>query len=278
MIRLVAEPLVDIFTIAVQAGEADSPLDSGHMIDMHLGAPVPADVRLDSRERRVMQTHGSFNVLPAGMTGRWRMAGPVEALVLRLPTALLRDTADAMGLPASASALEPAVYLRDPQIERISWVLQAEQADGYASGRLFVDGLAQALAARLLALQTRARLPAPRGGLPAWRLRRVVDYVEAHLDGALSLPELAEVAGYSVSHFKALFKQAVGAPVHRYVLERRVARAQLRLREGTQSLAAIALEAGFAHQSHMARSVRRVLGVSPSQLAARATSAGPRRR
>jgi AraC family transcriptional regulator len=43
--------------------------------------------------------------------------------------------------------------------------------------------------------------------------------------------------------------------------------------EGTQCLVEIALEAGFAHPSHMARCMRRVLGVSPSQLA----GARPRR-
>lgn len=266
------DSLIDIFTIAVPAGAADSPLDTGHMIDMHLGAPVEAAVRLDRRERRVMQTHGSFNVLPAGVTGQWRMAAPVEALVLRLPPTLVRDIADEMGVSA---ALAPAVYLRDPQIERLSWVLQAEHDDGYASGRLFLDGLATALAARLLALQSQAAPSPVHGGLPARCLRRVVEYVEAHLDRPLSLVELAEVAGYSVSHFKALFKAAVGAPVHRYVLERRVARVQQRLCEGSMSMAALAAETGFAHASHMARAVRRVLGVSPSQLA---RAGAPRRR
>ena len=42
--------------------------------------------------------------------------------------------------------------------------------------------------------------------LPAWRLRRVIEYVEAHLDEDLTLAELAGVAGFSVSHFKPLFK------------------------------------------------------------------------
>jgi AraC family transcriptional regulator len=63
-------------------------------------------------------------------------------------------------------------------------------------------------------------------------------------------------------------KQAVGVPVHRFVLERRVERARIRLLAGGQSLTEIALEAGFAHPSHMARCMRRVLGLTPSQLAA----------
>ena len=124
---------------------------------------------------------------------------------------------------------------------------------------------------RLLALQSPAKVLAAKHSraLPAWRLRRVIEYVEAHLDEELTLVELANVAGFSVSHFKPLFKQAVGVPVHRFVLERRVERARLRLMEGKQSRTNIALEAGFTHPSHMARSMRRVLGLSPSQIATR---------
>jgi AraC family transcriptional regulator len=99
-------------------------------------------------------------------------------------------------------------------------------------------------------------------------LRNVLDYIEAHLDEDLTLAELATVAGFSVSHFKSLFRHAVGQPVHRYVLERRVERARVLVLQGGRSMAEIALAAGFAHQSHMARCMRRALGMSPSQLAA----------
>jgi AraC family transcriptional regulator len=50
-------------------------------------------------------------------------------------------------------------------------------------------------------------------------------------------------------------------------MERRVERARLRLLEGKLSLTAIAAEAGFAHAGHMARCMRRAIGVSPSQIA-----------
>jgi AraC family transcriptional regulator len=134
---------------------------------------------------------------------------------------------------------------------------------------LFTDSLASALAARLLALQSRKQASdgKPARALPAWRLRRVLEYVEAHLDEDLSLAELAAVAGFSLSHFKPLFKQAVGMPVHRFVLERRVERARTLLLQGKKSMSDIALESGFSHPSHMARCMRRVLGLSPSQVA-----------
>ena len=262
-------PLLDVLTSPVPSGLFDSPLDDRHVLCLHLGEPVPVSYRAGNYERRGVRIHGQFCVVPARATTRWTLTRPARSLLLRLTPSLLLDTADAMGLGLHGAELAPSIHLRDPQIERIGWMMQAEDHDAYPGGRLFADSLASALAARLLALQSRLGAPASKPGraLPAWRLRHVIEYIEAHLDEDLTLAELASVAGFSLSHFKPLFKTAVGMPVHRFVLERRVERARMRLLEGGQNLTEIALEAGFAHPSHMARCMRRVLGLSPSQVA-----------
>lgn len=262
-------PLLDVLTSPVPCGLFDSPLDDRHVLCLHLGDPVPVSYRAGNYERQGIRIHGQFCVVPARATTRWTLTRPARSLLLRLTPSLVLDTADAMGLGSRDADLAPSIHLRDPQIERIGWMMQAEDHDAYPGGRLFADSLASALAARLLALQSRHGASASKPGraLPAWRLRHVIEYVEAHLDADLTLAELAGVAGFSLSHFKPLFKQAVGMPVHRFVLERRVERARTRLLEGGRSLTEIALEAGFAHPSHMARCMRRVLGLSPSQVA-----------
>ncbi|MGO1070656.1 helix-turn-helix domain-containing protein [Lysobacter sp. CA199] len=56
-------------------------------------------------------------------------------------------------------------------------------------------------------------------------------------------------------------------PAHRYVLERRVECARALLLRGRGNMGEIALEAGFPHASHMARCMRRVLGMTPAQVA-----------
>lgn len=260
-------PLLDVLTSPVPCGRFDSPLDDRHVLCLHLGDPVPVSYRAGNHERQGVRLHGQFCVVPAGASTRWTLTRPARSLLLRLTPSLLRDTADAMGLGSQQAGLASSIHIRDPQVERIGWMMQAEDHDAYPGGRLFADSLASALAARLLALQSRK--PAPPGGraLPAWRLRHVLEYIEANLDQDLTLAELAGVAGFSLSHFKPLFRQAVGMPAHRFVLERRVERARARLLEGAGSLTDIALETGFAHPSHMARCMRRVLGLSPSQVA-----------
>jgi AraC family transcriptional regulator len=257
-------PLLDVLTSPVPPGRFDSPVDERYVLCLHLGAPVPVSYRAGKAERQGVRLHGQFCVVPGGSSTRWTMSQQATSLLLRLTPAHLRATADDMGVSPSFD-LAPAIHIRDPQIERIGWMMQAEEHAAHPGGRLFADSLASALAVRLIALQSRAQ-PAPARALPAWRLRRVIEYVDAHLDQDLTLAELAAVAEFSPSHFKALFKQATGVPVHRFVLERRIERARLRLLEGRLSVTEIALETGFAHPSHMARWMRRLLGLGPSQI------------
>jgi AraC family transcriptional regulator len=261
-------PLLDVLTSPVPSGLFNSPLDERHVLCLHLGGPVPVSYRAGNHERQGVRIHGQFCVVPAGASTRWTVSRPAKSLLLRLTPSLLQETAEAMGLGSQGVELAPSIHIRDPQIERIGWMMQAEDQDAYPGGRIFADSLASALATRLLALQSRGRALPPRRGseLPARRLRHVIEYIEMHLDQDLTLGALAAVAGFSPSHFKSLFKQAVGLPVHRFVLERRIERARTRLVEGGKSMTEIALEAGFAHPSHMARSMRRVLGLGPSQI------------
>ncbi|WP_460712729.1 helix-turn-helix domain-containing protein [Lysobacter terrae] len=261
--------LLDVLVSPVPVGRFDSPVDQRHVLCLHLGEPVPVSYRAGHFERPGTRLHGQFCVVPAGCSTRWTLSKPAKSLLLRLAPELMRDTADAMRL--GPGDCDPAIHIRDAQIERIGWLMQTESRDDYPGGRLFADGLASALAARLLALQSSRTSLRPERvrTLPPRQLRRVIEYIEAHLDQDLSLAELAALTDYSVSHFKALFRNATGVPAHRFVMERRVERARLHLTEGGMSVTEIALATGFAHPSHMARCVRRMLGASPAQIASK---------
>ena len=253
-------------TLTFGAGAITPQPASHHTLDFHLGAAVRSSCRLDGRTQRRVQTEGDIDIIPAGVNGTWELDAPAAALLVLLPTSVLSSTAESLGL--NSMELRPALQVRDSGLTHLGLALRDEFAAGCPAGRTFVDSLAAALAVRLL--QGHAREPlltAPRGVLQPWRLRRVCDYIETHLEHELPLAELAAVAGFSVSHFKPLFKRATGMSVHQFVIERRVARARTLLVQGGSSLSDVALAAGFAHQSHMARWVKRVLGVTPARVA-----------
>jgi AraC-like DNA-binding protein len=97
---------------------------------------------------------------------------------------------------------------------------------------------------------------------PSW-LREVVDYTEAHHHEAISLMQIAQVAGLSRSNFSRQFRERTGSTYHRFLVEVRVERAKQALLSGADVTAA-AHEAGFSDASHLIRTFRSKTGMTPS--------------
>jgi AraC-like DNA-binding protein len=104
-----------------------------------------------------------------------------------------------------------------------------------------------------------------RGGLPPKALRRVRDYIDAHLEDSIGLKDLAEVAGLSMFHFARAFKQSQGMTPNCYLFQRRVERAQQLLADSDLPLSEIANATGFSDQSHFARRFRAHVGTTPAK-------------
>jgi AraC family transcriptional regulator len=164
-------------------------------------------------------------------------------------------------------AVERLVGLGDPLIDRFCTLGQEEFEKGGARGRLYVEALATALTMHLLGNYGSARGEArlPRRGLMPAQLRRVIDYMDAHLRDDVGLTELADVAGFSRHYFARSFRLATGMSPHQYLVERRVERACKLLCETVLSIGEVAAAVGFASQSHLTEHFRRVTGVTPAR-------------
>jgi AraC family transcriptional regulator len=173
-------------------------------------------------------------------------------------------------LPELAAAVPQFDFLfpfADPLLSRIVTTL-VQESEGAFADRILVESLGTALCIRI-AQRFIGHLPPPTSkGLSAERLRRVRDYIEAHLDDELSLTVLADIACLSPYHFSRSFKEAAGVGPQRYVIQRRLERAKTLLRRTCEPLAQIAQEAGFADQSHLTSIFRRELGVTPGRFRA----------
>jgi AraC family transcriptional regulator len=171
-------------------------------------------------------------------------------------------------LGAAASRFEFLPGLHDPLLSQIVTTLTEEIEDGFAD-RILIESLGTALCIRV-AQRFVGQLPLPTSnkGLSPERLRRVRDYVEAHLDEGLSLTVLADIACLSPYHFSRSFKESAGVGPQRYVMQRRLERAKTLLRRTREPLARIAQEAGFADQSHLNSIFRREMGLTPGRFRA----------
>ena len=113
-------------------------------------------------------------------------------------------------------------------------------------------------------IELRAAPEAPRrGGLPNWRAKRVLTYIETKLGSKIAIGEVADCVALSKSHFSRAFKQSLGFSLMTYVTSRRVERAKLMITSSQERLSDIALACGFADQSHLNRCFRRAVGISP---------------
>jgi len=246
-------------------GRVEIPKMPRHNLSMQVGAPIIATCRAEGSIDRRLQSPGDIDFVPAGCSAVWEDEGPTTFLSINIDQSLVASTAESMGLNPDRVSFEPELQIMDPKLQYVAWALKSELESRDPYDRIYAEGLGVALTTQLLRRFARIRR-VPARGLSRRQLRAVVDYVEQHLSSDLSLHELGGVAGVSASHFKSLFKDSTGLPPHKYVIRRRVERATHLLARGNPHLSEVALQAGFADQSHMARCMRRVLGVTPSTL------------
>ena len=209
---------------------------------------------------------GTTFILPRGTIDELRWGGPTHRIAAAIHPSLLVNALDET---AHGSDIELTEHwnLTDPHITAVLCAMTADLAEGSPAGRLYGESLANALAVYLLnRYAVRRRAPAAyRGGLPGYRLRRVLDHIGDNLSGDLSLSELASVAGISPHYFAELFRQSTGHPPHRYVLLQRIERAKQSLCERGNSVIEAGLDAGFQNPSHFARVFRKFVGTNPSR-------------
>ena len=192
-----------------------------------------------------------------------------ESLHLYLPALPLAATAlREIDVDLDNVSLRYKGGFRDPLVEQVARTIHAEMIDPVAAGKLLVESLAAALGLHILQHYSSLDssplpLPSVRGALDLRRLQRVKDFIEAHLGEDLTIEALANEACLSPFHFARAFRAATGTPPHRYLMDRRIARAGTLIAEGRLSLAQIADVCGFSSQAHFTRWFKRSVGVTP---------------
>jgi AraC-like DNA-binding protein len=169
--------------------------------------------------------------------------------------------------PASTLALFDAHFVEDRILDNLTQVLAGVDEDGGFLGPCFVDSVGLALTCHLLRLYAprRPRIKPRVSPLPAWKLRRVRDFIEENLFQPIYLSELSEIAGLSRMHFAAQFRAATGQSPHAYLLQRKIGRAQTLLGDPTLSVADVAAIVGFKNKAHFATAFKKIVGTPPSR-------------
>src|SRR5258708_34267174 len=115
-------------------------------------------------------------------------------------------------------------------------LLGEELISSLTENRMVGESLTMALMAALFASHE-ASNRAVNSGLARWQLRRVLEFLEAHLTEDIGLDELAQLVGLSQSQFGRAFKVSTGLPPTQWALTNQLKRARATLLNGSDSLA-----------------------------------------
>ncbi|SDB74129.1 Helix-turn-helix domain-containing protein [Belnapia rosea] len=190
---------------------------------------------------------------------------PVDSLHLYLPRTALDDLAEAAGAPKIAGLTTERDWENSDKTMRCLQPLLLDML--HASGTLassFKEHVVLAAATHVAATYGGMRRePVRHGGLAPWQARRAKEMLEANLTKEVSLLDIAESCGLSLSHFSRAFKASTGHTPHSWLQRCRVERARELLRSPTIPFAEIAIACGFADQSHFTRTFKRATGSTP---------------
>jgi AraC family transcriptional regulator len=222
-----------------------------------------AERRLDGKFKHYAHGNGRVDVIPAFLSHSTNWDREVEFSVIAIcPTLLNQATQELM--PREIELI-PQCSIDDPVIQQLALALKLEIQTGCMSGQLYGELLGTALAARLAAnyAVSKPALGFKANGLPQSQLEQVIDYIKANLSQDLSILDLATLTGMSESHFSRSFKQSMGIAPYQYLMQQRVERAKQLLEKGSIAISTIALDCGFANQTHLTKVFRQMTGMTP---------------
>ncbi len=210
---------------------------------------------------------GAVTVFPAARSYVARWERPTHSLMLQIDAPFAAAAVAEDG--DHAVDLQPVFAEKDPFAAQMVHALHDLARDEHGTACSYGQTLAMAVAAHVAQRYGSsgerwrpAPLPSP---LDATKLRRIDEFIDARLDTQVSLGALAALNGMSVFRFARLFKLATGIPPHQYVLRRRIERAKSMLRTAVATVADVALQCGFASQSHFTDAFHRAVGTTPGR-------------
>jgi len=191
---------------------------------------------------------------------------PIEVVQFYIPRMALEEFAYENRI-AMANTLSWPHCEMDTTLKHLGMAILSAIQRGEPAPKIFLDYIGHAILAHATYVYggTPASLGLIRGHLAPWQARRAKEFLNANLYGDVSLASVAAECNLSVSHFAHAFRRTFGRPPHRWLMERRIDAVKGLLLTSRLTLAEIASKCGFADQSALNRSFKRVLGESPGE-------------
>src|SRR5258708_21188525 len=193
------------------------------------------------------------------------VGGPFDYLHYYLSQGLLERIALDNGVSTSFR-LQEAFFIEDLVVAQMTKSILAPVEHGEPLDRLALDQIGMVLGAHTL--QNHCGTPkfavGPKRGLEAWQKLRTEEMLRAHIEGNLTVNELASACSLSGSHFARCFRTSFGTSVHQHLIQLRIERAKDLLSRISKALVEVALLSGFCDQAAFTRSFSLVEHITPA--------------
>lgn len=197
-------------------------------------------------------------LIPGGQPSHWQSSYPVDFILIYFEGEARKRLVEAVG-----STRGPLVLL-SPILDAAAATLRDEMSS-MTPEKDFIQALATVLHHQLCreaAVAVGAKRTG-RGTADSPGLRRVEAYIETNLAQKLTLSGLASVAGMSTSYFRDRFRAEMGIAPHHYISGKRLEQARRLLAMTRIPIGIIAMELGYASQSHLSTLFKNAYGVTP---------------
>lgn len=268
--RLAAEALSDgtYLTAPWWHGPVDAQLPSmhGHLLATHHSPGPGVQIAAQDGTSEGLMAGDAICLIPQGSPCSLQIDGAIHISHVYLSQKRLRRCARTHFGTAKTQLLLRAGY-KDPVAASLLRVLSLYAPSlATPSTRRLAEHTVDLLCLHLLgshAAEGSASLRQHRG-LADWQVRKVTDFIAAHLDRPLSLDDLAAQVRLSRCHFATAFRKATGHTPHEWLVLQRITRACDLLTNARQAVTDVALSVGFETPSAFSAAFRRLKGVTPT--------------
>lgn len=191
--------------------------------------------------------------------------GPFDYLHYYLSRDLLERIAIENSV-VSSFQLREVFFVEDLVVAQLTRNILSPVKHGEPLDRLALDQTATVLGAHILQAHCGApKFAIPPGrGLEPWQKLRTEEMLRAHLEGNISIKELAAECSLSASHYGRCFRLSFGASVHQWLIRLRIEYAKDLLSRTNKTLVEVGSLSGFCDQAAFSRAFRRMEHVTPS--------------
>ncbi|HEY6963687.1 MAG TPA: AraC family transcriptional regulator [Erythrobacter sp.] len=261
-------------SIALWRLDSDAPvgfraeaIPDAHMVCVHLSGTMNWAVECNDRSYRAPCDPNTFCIARAGETADVEYsAARISFAHFYLPVRWFEsDLVDAAGARSGSS-----IELIDPmnatcfKVAGLARKAIRAMRSGGPAAQLKIDAAMIELASVLVRHHsTAAPSRTAKGGLAPAMVRRVVEYLAAHLAEQVTLAELAGLAGVSAPHFCRAFADSTGLSPHRYQIALRIEKAMQLLEDSKLPIADVGCAVGYDDPAYFSRLYAHQTGLSP---------------